>query len=118
MEKVCVFKGLDGSFYTTEEKCKKANLKFKIEGIERKLDRFSYDVSEKLWKTYHETAERVVATNIIDKEAKILVTNVILQNSDAFLEIIAEKKGLIKELNALQKELDYKDKWWMKIKWW
>ena len=119
MEKICGFKGLDGLFYETEEKCEKADLQFKIKSIERKLDNFSSSVNSRLWNYYYSiTPESFIHSHTISSEIQILVTQVILQHSDTFLEIIEEKKNLVEELNSLQKELEYKNKWWMKIKWW
>ena len=114
MKEVCGYKGLDGKFYEKEKDCKRADLEYKIQDVERILNNFHTRLGDIFLVNTSFWEQREFEQNknyILQKVAQL-----VLRDSDNFIEIINKKKELEKELDELQKIR--KGTWWLKIKWW
>lgn len=114
MKEVCGYKGLDGKFYETEKACKKADLDYKVQDIERILNNFHTRLGDFFLVNTSSWIQMEFEQNknyILQKVAQL-----VLRDSDNFIEIINKKKELEKELDELQKLK--KGVWWLKLKWW
>lgn len=105
MKEVCGFLGLDNKFYKTKGECHEADLQYKMNSIQYKLDNFSKQIENIIFSP----PDR----NDIDFA---IVAKVILEEKDNFLKVLADHKALEKELDELY--LKSNRPWWMNIIWW
>lgn len=114
MKEICGYKGLDGKFYETEKACKKADLEYKIQDVRRVLSNFHTHLGD-IFIADADTWTRIEfeynKDYILQKVAQL-----VLKESDNFIEIVNKKKELEKELDELQKLR--KNYWWLRFKWW
>lgn len=121
MEKICGYKGLDGKFYEKEKECYQADLRFKILDLRATLDRFERDFDREFFERYERLSiysSRQMSKEYSKEIALRVVAELVLRNSDKFVEIIQNREKLKTQLDLLVKEEQYLDKWWVKFKWW
>lgn len=121
IKETCGFLDSSGKFHKTLKEAEDANVKIKIHHIERQLENF-HTTLENLWYEGERHVYWVSTNHTNNHEVKQMflekLCKLVLQESDNFIEIIQEKKSLEKELEALRKIESYKNKWWVKYKWW
>ena len=121
IKETCGFLDSSGRFHNTQKEAEDANIKIKIHHIERQLENFHTRL-ENLWGEEERSLYSISSNWASNHEVKKLflksLCKIVLQESDNFIEIIQEKKSLEKELDALKEMESYRNKWWVKYKWW
>ena len=121
IKETCGFLDSSGKFHKTLKEAEDANITFKIKEIERKLENFHTRL-ENLWYEGERDIYWISTNHTNNYEVKKMLVEklcqVVLQESDNFIEIIQQKKSLEKEPDALREIQSYKNKWWVKYKWW
>jgi len=120
MKEICGYKGLDGEFYEKKVDCEKADLKYRIEILERKLNNFKVILSDYLFKDYDTYKFHRYDVTSVSKYVLDNIAQLVLRDSEMFISIIKQKDKLKDDLDALNKTFkeEYDKPWWLKIIWW
>jgi len=115
MKEVCGYTGLDGNFYKTKVRCKKADLDYKVEYVNSRLYNFSNHLEDYIFRDFSFKSNLYKVWSREQETLLKKVAEMVLYHSNDFIEVIGKKKELEKELNQLQKQ---RNSWWLKTKWW
>tara|TARA_R100000656_G_scaffold29994_1_gene26265 strand:+ start:1216 stop:1560 length:345 start_codon:yes stop_codon:yes gene_type:complete len=113
MKEVCGFKDKGGRFHDTEESCKRADLEYEIRSVQSKLN-YLPEQLERILSSYPDASLEFFRYKSLIMNT---VAKCILRDSDAFIEIINNKRQLEATLDELHRISKYKP-WWMKVIWW
>lgn len=111
MNKTCGYLDSQKNFHKTQKAYKNAELQYRIEENKDHLSKFSSRIEGILFSGY--TPETVMEWGSVKRDIINVVSKVVLQESDAFLQMIADKKEL-EELIKRQ-EVDLNGSWWQKV---